>query len=214
MDIFDSLASLRRDYKKGSFNEKIAHKDPFVQFKIWFDEVLDSDVLEPTAFVLSTATKDGKPSSRALLLKGFDEKGFVFYSNYESRKGKEIEENPYGAMLFYWDKFERQVRIEGEIEKTTIEESDKYFQSRPYTSKAGTWASKQSTPLTSRIKLMRQVAQVMAKYQKNVPLPPFWGGYRLIPDSFEFWQGRESRLHDRIEYILENGKWKLTRLYP
>ena len=214
MDIFDSLSSIRRDYQKGSFDEKNALRNPFEQFKTWFDEVLNSDIIEKTAFFLSTATKDGKPSSRALLLKGFDERGFVFYTNYDSRKGKEIEENPYGALLFYWDKLEREVRIEGKIEKTSKEESNKYFQSRPYISKLGTWASKQSSQLSGRLTLIRQVAQYMAKYPVNVPLPSFWGGYRLVPVSFEFWQGRESRLHDRIVYTLENGEWQISRLYP
>ncbi|OGU40196.1 MAG: pyridoxamine 5'-phosphate oxidase [Ignavibacteria bacterium GWB2_35_12] len=215
MQLFESLSNLRRDYTKGSFSEKTAKENPFEQFKLWFEEVLAAEMLEPTAFVLSTSTKDGKPSSRVLLLKQFDEKGFVFYTNYDSRKGKEIEENPNAAILFFWDKLERQIRIEGKIEKISEVESDKYFQTRPYTSKLGTWASEQSSPLSSRFKLIRQVAQFMAKYPVNVPLPPNWGGYRLIPDVFEFWQGRESRLHDRLQYNKnENGKWVITRLYP
>jgi len=215
MQLFESLSNLRRDYTKGSFSEKTAKENPFEQFKLWFEEVLAAEMLEPTAFVLSTSTKDGKTSSRVLLLKQFDEKGFVFYTNYDSRKGKEIEENPNAAILFFWDKLERQIRIEGKIEKISEVESDKYFQTRPYTSKLGTWASEQSSPLSSRFKLIRQVAQFMAKYPVNVPLPPNWGGYRLIPDVFEFWQGRESRLHDRLQYNKnENGKWVITRLYP
>ncbi|OGU10302.1 MAG: pyridoxamine 5'-phosphate oxidase [Ignavibacteria bacterium GWA2_35_8] len=215
MQLFESLSNLRRDYTKGSFSEKTAKENPFEQFKLWFEEVLAAEMLEPTAFVLSTSTKDRKPSSRVLLLKQFDEKGFVFYTNYDSRKGKEIEENPNAAILFFWDKLERQIRIEGKIEKISEVESDKYFQTRPYTSKLGTWASEQSSPLSSRFKLIRQVAQFMAKYPVNVPLPPNWGGYRLIPDVFEFWQGRESRLHDRLQYNKnENGKWVITRLYP
>jgi len=215
MDIFNSLSSLRRDYTKGSFNEKTANENPFVQFKLWYEEMLATDILEPAAFVLSTSTKDGKPSSRVLLLKQFDETGYIFFTNYESRKGKEIEENPHGAMLFFWDKLERQIRIEGRIEKISSIESDKYFQTRPYTSKLGTWASEQSSPLSSRFKLIRKVAQYMARYPVNVPLPPNWGGYRLIPDVFEFWQGRVSRLHDRLQYNKnDNGNWMITRLYP
>ncbi|MBI5324104.1 MAG: pyridoxamine 5'-phosphate oxidase [Ignavibacteriae bacterium] len=210
-----SISNLRRDYTKGSFSEKSAKVNPFEQFKLWFDEMLTMEMLEPTAFVLSTSTKEGKPSSRVLLLKQFDESGFVFYTNYDSRKGKELAENPFGAMLFFWDKLERQVRIEGRIEKLSLEESDKYFQTRPYTSKLGTWASKQSSPLSSRFKLIRKVVQYMTKYPVNVPLPPNWGGYKLIPTAFEFWQGRESRLHDRLQYNKnDKGNWIITRLYP
>ncbi|TAL69931.1 MAG: pyridoxamine 5'-phosphate oxidase [Bacteroidetes bacterium] len=215
MDIFNSISDIRRDYTKGSFSEKTAKENPFEQFKLWFDEMLKIDMLEPTAFILSTSTKGGKPSSRVLLLKQYDDTGFVFYTNYDSRKGKEIDENPYGAMLFFWDKLERQVRIEGRIEKISSEDSDKYFQTRPYTSRLGTWASEQSSPLSSRFKLIRKVAQFMAKYPLNVPLPPNWGGYKLLPDVFEFWQGRENRLHDRLQYNKnEEGKWGISRLYP
>lgn len=215
MELFENIANLRRDYLKGSFSEKTANENPFEQFKLWFEKMLSAEMLEPTAFILSTSTKDGKPSSRVLLLKQFDEKGFIFFTNYDSRKGNEIEKNPNGAMLFFWDKLERQIRIEGIIEKIPAEESDKYFQTRPYTSKLGTWASEQSSPLSNRFKLIRQVVKYMAKYPLNVPLPPNWGGYRLIPDVFEFWQGRESRLHDRMQYNKnENGKWIITRLYP
>jgi pyridoxamine 5'-phosphate oxidase len=204
----------RRDYKKMSFNENIAHNDPFEQFKIWFEQALDSDFLDPNAFALSTADQNGRPSSRMVLLKEYDSKGFILFTNYESRKGKEIKENPYASMLFFWDKLERQIRIEGKVERIAEEESYDYFKTRPYTSRLGAWASKQSTQLSSRFKLMKEVAILMAKYPKDVPLPPYWGGFRLIPDSFEFWQGRESRLHDRIKYNIVDGKWKKMRLYP
>jgi pyridoxamine 5'-phosphate oxidase len=204
----------RRDYKKMSFNENIAHNDPFEQFKIWFEQALDSNFLDPNAFAISTADKNGRPSSRMVLLKEYDSKGFIFYTNYESRKGKEIKENPYASMLFFWDKLERQIRIEGKVERVSEEESYDYFKTRPYTSRLGAWASKQSTQLSSRFKLMKEVAILMAKYPKDVPLPPYWGGFRLIPDSFEFWQGRESRLHDRIQYNFKDGKWNKIRLYP
>ena len=204
----------RRDYKKMSFNENNAADSPFDQFKIWFEQALDSGFLDPNGMSLSTVSKDGRPSSRMVLLKEYDNEGFVFFTNYESRKGKEIAENPYAAILFFWDKLERQVRIEGKVEKISQDESYNYFKTRPYTSRLGAWASQQSKHLTSRFKLMREVALLLAKYPKEVPLPPFWGGYRLIPDAFEFWQGRESRLHDRIKYELINNNWKKKRLYP
>ncbi len=209
------IQSLRRDYSKGSFNEGIAKDNPFEQFKIWFEEVLNGDFLEPNAMVLSTATKDGIPSSRVVLLKKIDNRGFVFFTNYESQKGRELSENPNASLLFYWDKLERQVRINGIVEKISSEESDEYFQTRPYLSKIGSWASKQSQTLASRFALMREVAKLTFKFPQYVPLPPFWGGYRLMPSYFEFWQGRESRLHDRISYRLQpNGIWIKQRLYP
>jgi len=210
----DSISQLRRDFTKASFNEQNAAQNPFEQFKLWFADAVDSDFLDPNAFTFSTCSLKGKPSSRILLLKNFDENGFIFYTNYDSRKGKEIEDNPFGSMLFFWDKLERQIRIEGKIEKLSSAESDSYFQTRPYTSRLGAWASKQSTPLKSRFTLMRQVASLMLKYPKNVPLPPNWGGYKLIPDNFEFWQGRPNRLHDRLYYEKKNYNWVITRLYP
>lgn len=205
---------VRRDYKKMSFNESIAKDSPFKQFDIWFKQALDSHFLDPNGFSLSTVNENGRPSSRMVLLKEYDEQGFVFFTNYESRKGKEINDNPFASMLFFWDKLERQIRIEGKIEKVSKQESEDYFETRPYTSRLGAWASKQSQKLNSRFKLMREVVLLMAKYPGDVPLPPYWGGYRLKPDAFEFWQGRESRLHDRIKYELDNGKWMKSRLYP
>ncbi len=204
----------RRDYKKMSFNENLAAESPFEQFKIWFAQALDSDFLDPNALALSTTDKSGRPSSRMVLLKEYDSSGFIFFTNYESRKGSEIAENPYASMLFFWDKLERQIRIEVNLQKISEEESFDYFKTRPYTSRLGAWASKQSKQLTSRFKLIREVALLMAKYPKDVPLPPHWGGFRLVPDAFEFWQGRESRLHDRIKYELSGDKWKKKRLYP
>jgi pyridoxamine 5'-phosphate oxidase len=214
MSILDSVAALRRDYGKYEFSEKTVNENPFGQFKIWFQDAIDAKFLDPNSMALSTSTKDGKPSSRMVLLKHYDESGFVFFTNYESRKGKELAENPLASILFFWDKLERQIRIEGKIEIITPEESDEYYQTRPYEAKLGAWASKQSTKLTTRFTLMREVAALMLKYPKNVPLPPFWGGYRLIPDIFEFWQGRVSRLHDRIVYEKNADKWKIYRLYP
>ena len=214
MSVIDSLFQLRRDYTKGKFDETTASDSPFEQFKIWFQDAMDAGLTEPNAMIVSTVSKENKPSSRVLLIKKVDDKGFAFFTNYESRKGMEIENNPSGSILFYWDKVERQVRIEGRIEKVTPEESDEYFQTRPYESRLGAWASKQSQILTSRFKLLKEVAIIMSKYPVHVPLPPFWGGYRLVPEYFEFWQGRESRLHDRIVYEKINNSWNKMRLYP
>lgn len=209
-----NLQDIRQDYNKFKLDESSLNKNPFSLFKVWMDEAISGDFYDPTAFVLSTATKDGKPSSRVLLLKGFDENGFVFYTNYESRKGNELSENPFASMLFFWDKFERQIRIEGNIEKLTSEESYDYFRKRPLASKLGAWASDQSKELKSRFTLMRKVAKLMLKYPVQVPLPSHWGGYRLKPERFEFWQGRPSRLHDRFQYNIINNKWEIIRLNP
>ncbi len=214
MSLLDSISGLRRDYTKGKFDISNAEDSPFKQFEKWFADALNTDLVEPNAMVLSTATKDAKPSSRVVLIKYIDERGIVFYTNYNSRKGLEIGENPYASLLFYWDKLERQVRIEGQLVKISQKESEEYFKTRPYESKLGAWASKQSTTLDSRFTLIRRVVKYMQKFKTDVPLPPFWGGYRLIPNYFEFWQGRESRLHDRIAYKLESGNWHKIRLYP
>jgi len=214
MSIFESLDNLRKDYTKDTFNEKTALKNPFEQFKTWFDDAVNFPMMEPNAMALSTVSSDGRPSSRIVLLKRYDENGFVFFTNYESRKGRELETNPYASLLFYWDRLERQIRIEGITEKISSEESDDYFQSRPYESRLGAWASKQSEVLPSRFTLIRELAKLLVKYPAKVPLPPFWGGYRLKPDMFEFWQGRPSRLHDRIRYSNRGGLWIIERLYP
>lgn len=209
------IAGIRHDYGKFKLDEKTIAKDPFILFEKWFDEAVQGEFVDPNAFALSTVAANGRPSSRIVLLKGYDKNGFVFYTNYQSRKGNEIAETDFASILFFWDKFERQIRIEGKIEKVSPEESDKYFQSRPYSSRLGAWASEQSQVLKSRFTLMRKVAKLMIQHPVNVPLPPFWGGYRLVPDAFEFWQGRESRLHDRFRYVLEeNGEWKIDRLSP
>lgn len=214
MSVSKSLFDYRRDYSKDKFDESILLKNPYEQFDKWFSEAEKSEQLEPNAMVLSTSTPDGCPSSRVLLLKSFDENGFVFYTNYDSRKGVELSANPKAAMLFYWDKLERQVRIEGSIEMLTPEESFEYFQKRPYSSRLGAWASKQSQPLKSRFTLIREVAKLMVKYPVNVPLPPFWGGYRLRAEVIEFWQGRPSRLHDRFRYSHAGSDWRIERLSP
>lgn len=208
------IRDIRREYSKFSLDEATLTKDPFQQFKVWFDDALRGGFIDPNAMVLSTVSDEGMPSSRVVLLKGFDKRGFTFYTNYNSRKGKEIANNPKATLLFYWDKFERQVRISGEVSKITPEESFNYFKTRPYTSKIGAWSSKQSNELRSRFTLMRKVAVNMVKYPVSVPLPSFWGGLRLYPLTFEFWQGRESRLHDRFQYEREGDVWTTKRLYP
>ncbi|MCO5251347.1 MAG: pyridoxamine 5'-phosphate oxidase [Candidatus Kapabacteria bacterium] len=211
----ENLGDIRRDYNKFKLDETSINKDPFAQFKIWMDEGLNGNFYEPTAMVISTVNSDGRPSSRVVLLKSYDEQGFVFFTNYLSRKGTDITSNPYGSLLFFWDKFERQIRIEGKIQKISPEESKKYYDTRPYTSRIGAWASEQSQPLKSRFTLIRKVLKLMMKHPINVPLPDFWGGYRLVPDEFEFWQGRENRLHDRFRFKLsETEKWEILRLSP
>jgi pyridoxamine 5'-phosphate oxidase len=208
------ISQLRRDFNKGSFDIKNAHPNPFEQFAKWFEDARNSGSIEPNAMTLSTVSLDLKPSSRVLLLKSFSESGFIFYTNYDSRKGNELAANPNASLLFYWDILERQVRLEGIVRKISYEESEKYYKTRPYTSRLGAWVSKQSRVLSSRFSLMRDVAMLVAKYPVNVPLPEFWGGYILVPEYFEFWQGRESRLHDRICYHKDSTNWKIQRLYP
>lgn len=208
------ISQIRRDYNQGSFSEKSAAGSPFEQFDKWLSDAKELDFPDPTAMALSTVNSEGMPSSRIVLLKNFDDRGFVFFTNYDSKKGKELSHNKKASVLFFWDKLERQVRIEGTIEKATSEESDAYYQTRPYTSRIGAWASKQSETLKSRFTLLREVAGFVAKYPINTPLPPYWGGYRLVPNYFEFWQGRPSRLHDRIVYELINNEWKKKRIYP
>ena len=210
----EQLENIRRQYIKEKLSSKNVNEDPFKQFEKWFSESLKFEFVDPSAMTLATTTKEGKPSARVLLLKGFDSRGFVFYTNYKSRKGKEIEQNPFGCLLFYWDKLDRQVRIDGSIEKVSKEESEKYFNSRPYKSRLGAWASNQSSVIESRSVIVKEFIKYFIKYGKNIPLPPFWGGYRLIPNEFEFWQGRPNRLHDRIRYIKQKKGWKIERLAP
>jgi len=189
-------------------------KNPFKQFAKWFNEVLQSGIKEPTAMTLATATKEGVPSARAVLLKDYDENGFLFFTNYESRKGKELIENPAAELLFYWMDLQRQVRISGKVEKTDREDSEQYFKTRPLKSRIGAWASKQSEIIPDREYLEKRFSEFEKKFKDDVPLPSNWGGFRLIPECFEFWQGRESRLHDRICYLKKNEEWEIIRLSP
>lgn len=210
------IAALRKSYSRETLNETDVTPIPFDQFAKWFQEALQSELPEPNAMTIATVAESGRPSARTVLLKGFDENGFIFFTNYESRKGREIEANPFGTILFCWLELERQIRIEGSIEKIDRSESLAYFISRPKESQIGAWASPQSQPIPNRSILEDRQNQISEQYAEavNLPLPENWGGYRLKPDYFEFWQGRESRLHDRIFYQLINHEWKIGRLAP
>lgn len=209
------VGSLRKEYTRSGLEDAGANPDPFVQFREWFENAVAAGLPEPNAMTLATATVDGRPSARVVLLKGYDERGFEFYTNYGGRKARDLESNPACAILFYWGELERQVRVEGRAERLPDEESDEYFASRPRGSRLGAWASRQSQPVEHRSVLEERVRALEAEYEgREIPRPPFWGGYRVEPESFEFWQGRESRLHDRISYRRENGTWGLERLQP
>jgi pyridoxamine 5'-phosphate oxidase len=206
--------NLRRDFVKTSFDEKDADNNPFKQFEKWFEEAVKSDANEPNGMVLSTVNKKGRPSSRIVLLRGLDNHGFNFFTNYTSRKGKDLKENPYGCLLFFWPELERQVRIEGKIVFAPKEISDEYFSLRPRQSRIGACASPQSKVLKNRAELEKMVDAINAKYSEDVPRPKNWGGYILKANYYEFWQGRQSRLHDRICYTLKGKKWQKQRLAP
>lgn len=209
------LADLRKEYTRAGLAESDVAPDPIEQFRRWFDAALDAGLHEPNAMTVATATRDGRPSARVVLLKGFDGRGFVFYTNYEGRKGRELEENPRAALLFYWGELERQVRIEGTVSRVPKAESDAYYASRPRGSRLGAWASEQSRVVEGRGVLEGRVGDLEAEYEgREVPRPPFWGGYRVEPDVVEFWQGRENRLHDRIVYRRQGGGWEIERLQP
>ena len=211
-----TLADLRKDYSLAGLSEKDVARDPFRQFEKWFQEAEAAKIHEPNAAVLATATKDGRPSARMMLLKGIDGRGFVFYTNYRSRKGMEIESNPRVTLMFPWVALERQVIIEGPVTKVTREESEAYFHIRPRASQLAAWASSQSAIIPGREALEEAMKAVERKYEGvEAPLPPHWGGFRIIPDSVEFWQGRRSRLHDRLRYRREaGGSWVIERLSP
>ncbi len=212
----EKIESLRQDYRNATLSEKEVAGDPTGQFAKWFSEALDAGLYEPNAMTLATVSLDRKPSARILLLKGFDEKGFTFYTNYLSRKGKEIAKNPAGALLFFWAELERQVRIEGTIEKVSKEESERYFNSRPIGSRIGALASPQSQEIPGREILEQKMQELEEKYKDgNIPKPSHWGGYILKPQVVEFWQGGTNRLHDRITYKKSDKKgWKIVRLAP
>jgi pyridoxamine 5'-phosphate oxidase len=212
----DNVARLRQEYTRAGLKESDADPDPIEQFRRWFDEALVADLHEPNAMTLATATPDGRPSARIVLLKGFDGRGIVFYTNYEGRKGWELETNPYAALNFYWGELERQVRIEGHVSRISEEESDAYFAGRPRGSQLGAWVSEQSRPVRDRDALEERLHALEAEYEdREVPRPPFWGGYRVEPETIEFWQGRENRLHDRLRYCRsETGEWRRERLQP
>ena len=210
-----SIADLRQNYTLAGLSETDLNCDPLEQFNVWFQQALDADLLEPNAMTLATATPEGKPTARIVLLKGVDKRGFVFYTNYESQKGRQLIANPYAALVFLWDKLERQIRIEGKVVKLDIEESEAYFHSRPKASQLGAWASDQSRIIPNREVLEQKLTELQTKYEnKTVPIPEHWGGFRVIPNRIEFWQGRPNRLHDRLVYDLNDGNWQINRLSP
>ena len=208
------LQNIREDYIKQALSEKECDPHPIPQFEKWLNEAIRSEVNEPTAVNVATLDTNGRPSSRMVLLKEVNPQGFVFFTNYHSRKGRALEANPYAALTFFWPELERQVRIEGRVQKLDEAASDEYFESRPYTSRIGAWASEQSEVIENQAVLVKRAAVIGLKHPLHVPRPPHWGGYLVIPDCIEFWQGRPSRLHDRIRYRLYEGNWIKERLSP
>jgi pyridoxamine 5'-phosphate oxidase len=210
-----SLSDLRKDYVSSGLSEASLDPNPFQQFSRWFQQALDAALPEPNAMTLATATREGKASARIVLLKSFDEQGFVFYTNYESQKGKELVENPYAALVFHWIELERQVCAAGRVSRVSREESESYFHSRPVGSQLGAWASRQSQVISGREILEDRLKQLEKDYRdKLIPLPSDWGGFRLAPEMIEFWQGRPNRLHDRLRYRLLDRRWVIERLAP
>ncbi len=209
------LADLRKDYARAELDEAHADADPLKQFERWLGEAVSAQLPEPNAMTLATVGADGRPSTRVVLIKGVDARGLVWYTNYHSRKGRELEACGFAALQFHWVELERVVRIEGRVEKTSAEESDAYFASRPLASRIGAWASEQSTPIADRAVLVRRAASYGLQFGVHPPRPPHWGGFRLVPDAWEFWQGRPSRLHDRLRYLRDgDAHWVRSRLAP
>ena len=208
------ISQLRKSYERAELSEDASHADPLKQFEQWLQEAISGQLPEPNAMTLATVASDLRPSTRIVLIKGCDERGLTFYTNYESRKGVELAGNPYAALQFHWVELERVVRIEGVVEKISGEESDAYFNSRPLDSRIGAWASPQSQVIAGRSVLVANAARYGAQFLLNPPRPPHWGGYRLVPQEWQFWQGRKSRLHDRLRYALRDGQWQRERLAP
>jgi pyridoxamine 5'-phosphate oxidase len=208
------IAALRKSYERDELDETASEADPLLQFQRWFDQALSAQLPEPNAMTLATVGADGRPSTRIVLIKGVDARGIVWYTNYNSRKGQELAQLPQAALQFHWVELERVVRIEGSVQKTSPQESDDYYATRPLDSRLGAWASPQSQVITSRAVLVTGAAKAAALHALNPPRPPHWGGYRLVPDRWEFWQGRKSRLHDRLRYRLQDGTWVRERLAP
>jgi pyridoxamine 5'-phosphate oxidase len=209
-----NIADLRKSYEKAELSEDASAADPLKQFERWLNEAIHSEVPEPNAMTVATVASNMRPSTRVVLIKGYDERGIVWYTNYDSRKGQELAGNPFAALQFHWVELERVVRIEGRMEKISEADSDAYFHSRPLDSRIGAWASPQSQVIDGRTVLVTNAAKYAAKFMLNPPRPPHWGGYRLVPDEWQFWQGRKSRLHDRLRYRFNEGDWIRERLAP
>ena len=208
------IADLRKNYERAELDEAAADSQPMVQFESWLKQAIDAQLPEPNAMTLATVAADGRPSTRIVLIKGFDAQGIVWYTNFNSRKGQELAVNPVAALQFHWVELERVVRIEGMVQQVSDAEADAYFSSRPLDSRIGAWASPQSQVIKSRAVLVAQAARYAAQFALSPPRPPHWGGFRLVPDRWEFWQGRKSRLHDRLRYRMQDGQWLRERLAP
>ena len=208
------LTALRKSYERDALDEQASEHDPLAQFDRWMKQALEGQLPEPNAMTLATVGPEGRPSTRIVLIKGYDARGIVWYTNYDSRKGRELAHSPQAALQFHWVELERVVRIEGRVEKTDDAQSDAYYATRPLDSRIGAWASPQSQVIESRAVLVTNAARYAAQFLLNPPRPPHWGGYRLVPDRWEFWQGRKSRLHDRLRYRQADGAWVRERLAP